>query len=290
MDYYTEDMINEHIKLQKLLDYSLSSRLFSAWRISVDRRHFGGWSSFTSMVLTHLIDGHLETNFRDRKVEWESGDVLCLQPSVSRRTRIVSGEKAELEGVTIAFESFAGVDPLSFFTVTRLFTGNTAEKLAGLICKLREIKEDSSGNPFATAISGKSLCFQILDVIVSVSEPADDAMARAKGIDRLGPVLEYMTENFRQNLTIGGLAKKASLSRSRFHATFKETLGESPVLYIRRLKLQEASVLLLGTNKSIAEIADEVGLEDPFYFSRIFKNYHGVSPREYRRYENSAQI
>ena len=64
---------------------------------------------------------------------------------------------------------------------------------------------------------------------------------------------------------------------------FKETTGESPISYLIRVRLVKACGLLAGNGASVREIARQVGYEDAYYFSKLFKKYYGVSPMEYRR-------
>ena len=57
----------------------------------------------------------------------------------------------------------------------------------------------------------------------------------------------------------------------------------TPNDYLRFFRMQESGNLLQRSNKSVKEIAYLVGYENPLTFSRAFKNYHGVSPLEYRK-------
>lgn len=70
--------------------------------------------------------------------------------------------------------------------------------------------------------------------------------------------------------------------RAHFSVTFKKKTGFSPIEYFNHLKMQKASQYLLFTNLRIKEIAQEVGIEDPYYFSRLFTKIMGISPVHYR--------
>ena len=78
------------------------------------------------------------------------------------------------------------------------------------------------------------------------------------------------------------LSAMAGLSESSFFAHFKNATGHSPVRLLTRARMRWAGELLEETNLQIKEIAGLVGYHDQFYFSRIFKSVHGLSPREYR--------
>ena len=59
-------------------------------------------------------------------------------------------------------------------------------------------------------------------------------------------------------------------------------VGESPYKFLLNIRMTEAKYLLTETSIQIADIAKNVGYDDPYYFSRIFKKYTGQSPSAYR--------
>jgi AraC-like DNA-binding protein len=63
---------------------------------------------------------------------------------------------------------------------------------------------------------------------------------------------------------------------------FKRYLGCPPFQYINKLRLTEAADELTQTDKSVTDIALDLGFNDSNYFSRLFKKHLGLSPREYR--------
>jgi AraC-like DNA-binding protein len=79
------------------------------------------------------------------------------------------------------------------------------------------------------------------------------------------------------------MAGQAGLSESHFSRVFKAQTGHAPLDYFILLKMQHASALLAVTDLHVKEVAAAVGYSDPYYFSRLFKQVIGVSPRDYRR-------
>jgi AraC-like DNA-binding protein len=63
---------------------------------------------------------------------------------------------------------------------------------------------------------------------------------------------------------------------------FKKQYGISPLQYVNELRMTEIKNLLCDTAFSISEIAEKIGYDNPGYFSRAFRKYTGMSPREYR--------
>ena len=74
----------------------------------------------------------------------------------------------------------------------------------------------------------------------------------------------------------------ANLSPSHIATTFKKKTGFSLIEYFNQLKTQKACQYLLFTDLRVNEIANKLGIEDPYYFSRMFTKILGVSPVRYR--------
>ena len=83
------------------------------------------------------------------------------------------------------------------------------------------------------------------------------------------------------DLSVDVLSKKVGLSRTHLNRKMKDLTGESPASYIRQLRLRKSVQLLKEHNLTISEIAFAVGFSSPSYFSQAFRDYYGVTPKEY---------
>jgi AraC-like DNA-binding protein len=101
--------------------------------------------------------------------------------------------------------------------------------------------------------------------------------------DEISHSIDYMKTHLNQTLTISILANLACYSVSRFSELFKQKTGYSPIQFFIRLKIQKSCEYLYFTNLNIKEIGNEVGFDDPYYFSRMFKKEIGTSPSDYRK-------
>mgnify|MGYP002395755313 CR=1 FL=1 len=97
--------------------------------------------------------------------------------------------------------------------------------------------------------------------------------------------ISFMKNNLDKKISLGELAQVANLSVSRFSNVFKEATGYAPNDYFIRLKIQKACQYLDLTDKRIKTISHLIGIEDPYYFSRLFKKIMGKSPLEYRNFQ-----
>ena len=98
----------------------------------------------------------------------------------------------------------------------------------------------------------------------------------------------YIQENLERRLTLNDLARYTGYSASRFSQLFRQQTGESPINYFNRKKMEHAAHLLLTTDMRINQICPKVGFEDSYYFSRLFTQLMGCSPKQYRSRNKSC--
>lgn len=100
--------------------------------------------------------------------------------------------------------------------------------------------------------------------------------------DPLERSITFMKNNIQKQLSVEEIAREFHYSPSHYTALFKKKTGLSPIDYFIRMKIHYACQLLSQRELIIKEIADKVGYEDPYYFSRIFKKVTGKSPEQYK--------
>lgn len=100
--------------------------------------------------------------------------------------------------------------------------------------------------------------------------------------DAIEAAIHYMQENIENRITLQDVLNYIGYSQSHFSSLFKKKTGESPIAYFNRLKVEYACKLLKETDLKINQICFKIGIEDSFYFSRLFSKTMGMSPSEYR--------
>ncbi len=90
--------------------------------------------------------------------------------------------------------------------------------------------------------------------------------------------LELMHVSYANGLSVEDLAKEAAMGVSSFHRAFKRVTGESPLQYLKKVRLLKAKNLLVFEGKRVEETAYDVGYASPSQFSRDFKRYFEVPP------------
>lgn len=111
-----------------------------------------------------------------------------------------------------------------------------------------------------------------------------DQKCQEEYIRRIHKVQDYIECHLGHSLSVEELSYAAGFSKYHFSRIFQGMLHEPLAHYVNRIRMEKALFLLAHrADKNITDIAYELGLSDSAVFSRTFKNYYGVSPREYRK-------
>lgn len=93
----------------------------------------------------------------------------------------------------------------------------------------------------------------------------------------------YIKSNYHNDISRDDVASAVSLNPSYFSKFFKEQMGESFVSYLRRIRLEQAKMILENTNETIKVVSENVGYSDSKYFARLFYDHTGYKPCDYRK-------
>lgn len=111
-------------------------------------------------------------------------------------------------------------------------------------------------------------------------EEAKQSHVYDKTIDN---VISDIREHYMEDISLTSLAAKYNISMARLSEMIKEHLQLNFSDYIASLRIQRAKELLRDESLSIQEIAEIVGYNDYFYFTKVFKKVEGISPSKYRK-------
>jgi len=100
--------------------------------------------------------------------------------------------------------------------------------------------------------------------------------------DRILSTVDFMEQHLDMPLTLAALAARAGQSIPHYSKLFKRRTSQSPMAFFLQLKVRKACELLGETHQSVKTIASQLGYDDPYYFSRLFKKIQGCSPAHYR--------
>ena len=95
--------------------------------------------------------------------------------------------------------------------------------------------------------------------------------------------IHFIHKNYFNNITISDIAAAANIDRTYMFKLFQKYVKQSPSQYLQQYRLDKASVLLRKSPLSITDISYAVGFQHPPYFTKLYTQYKGMTPSEYRK-------
>lgn len=135
------------------------------------------------------------------------------------------------------------------------------------------------------------LCYSACLAILAESAETKDC-SRINALSRvsdkpikpiLSKTIEFITANYRRPITLDEIAKNAFVSPCHISRLFRKEMGVSWVSYLWNLRIYEAKTLLRETDLPIGDVSERIGIADPHYFAKYFKEQTGQSPTSYRK-------
>ena len=110
---------------------------------------------------------------------------------------------------------------------------------------------------------------------------SDDSEARR--------VEKYIQNNLQKELNVDKICADLGLSRVKLYSISERSYGMGIAEYIRKIRVDMAQKMLIKTDEKINEISEKCGFYDYNYFTKVFKKYAGLTPRDYRKkYKNES--
>ena len=125
------------------------------------------------------------------------------------------------------------------------------------------------------------LCYKLQETVETFTECVFNYIP-SKNSEIIKKAIQYISQNFAGNLTLDDVAGHVHLNSAYFSTIFKQSTGSSFKEYLNMVRIEESKRLLANTNFSVIDIALATGFEDQSYFSKVFKKYTGLTPKQYR--------
>lgn len=123
----------------------------------------------------------------------------------------------------------------------------------------------------------------LVTLIMSESWHPEEVKDKTLKEGSINSVKNYLDQNYRDDIRLDALAVKFFINKYYMSRSFKEQIGMTINEYLNNVRVTKAKQMLRFTDKTIADIGERVGIEDPAYFSRMFKKIEGISPDQYRK-------
>ncbi len=205
------------------------------------------------------------------------GDILFIEPEVRHCFRLASGcPEGQIAGMHLEFTSPGRWTAGDYRLALKPIRVTHPLDPAYLMQRFKHLAAVyESYQPYRPALVN-AIATEI--VLVLSAYWGDEIERAAHPSPRMEAILRYIRENLTQPLTRQSLAEVFNLSAGYINQLFKVELGMSPSAVINRERVARAYQLLDREGLSVAESAQAVGFQDPFYFSRVFKQIYSIPP------------
>lgn len=220
------------------------------------------------------------------------GEMFTIIPAnIPHTTNSKAGHKCKWEFLFIDIEGFIrnemNLDPLwqsrVISTINKRGTlktvenhGNMAQIVQNIIRECREedifYKESVKGYLYAFVIE----CMRIAD-------EREKSRHTKKVTEYVKNALEFIEENYAEQITMEEIANAAGLSESHFRRVFEETMNMKPLDYVNMVRIDKACILLAKEAISMEELSYRVGFRNQSTFNRNFKRLMGISPQQWKK-------
>jgi len=237
-------------------------------------------------ILIYCIDGKGTVNINSSAYDIVPGDFIVIPHSIKH-----SYETDERSPWTIYWCHFKGsqsdaiVEQLISKEQSYRYRVEFVDERIGLFDRLYSFLEQGYSTENLTYVNLlllQYLCSFAFRDRVYITRPETHVEPAEKSI-------LFMQSNLDKSLTLSELATSVNLSVSHYTSIFKKKTGFSPIDYFNHLKIQKACQYLQFTDLRIREIAFKIGIDDQFYFSRLFNRTMGFGPKEYSKSRSAVK-
>lgn len=217
---------------------------------------------------------------KDREYDLSAGDLILFNPRDNHYCAPLNGELLDYRAVNIkpeVMERFAreitGQDSMPRFTCNVVYQSDITQSLGNLYKTIVER---------APRLAREEALFFLLEqVLLEYAAPFNEA-----GISEPGPQIQtlctYMEEHFSDNITLDDLLSMTSFGKSYLLRAFTKQVGVSPYRYLQTIRLDRAKQFLQDGVPPI-DAAMMAGFSDQSHFTNFFKEFIGLTPKQYQR-------
>lgn len=241
--------------------------------------------------ITYIISGRGKYLLDGNVYDVKTGDVVMCNPGVMHQNVEVNPKEPTVEFFTGFTDfQFKNMPPNSIVLNDGGYILHTSAETRQDITKhcYEMVAEQESGKP-GKYFMLKAHLIQIMLLIIREMMPEEkqqlslsfESYNRNYAVQR---IISFLSENYAAKISLDQIARNMYLSPVYISKIFKEETGDSPINYLIKIRLEKArDILLQGNERSIKNIANSVGYEDVYHFSKLFKKYYGISPLHYKR-------
>lgn len=238
--------------------------------------------------ISFLLEGEAQYWFQDQWQTIRGGDVLLFNP------KIVHAEQQQ--ATTYSHQLHIGIQQFQLPDLPpNVFPTDTPhvllrENQLQIFNKAWLLMKEFNDQPTGFKSMGQALVTELLIFLlrsIQANQQLEEAQQPLLKNERLARVVtsvqSYIEHNFEKDISLESLANAHFVSPTYLSKSFKEQLGISPITYLIQVRLTHAFHLLKEQSGSVKDIAQAVGYDDAYHFSKSFKKTYGIAPSKVKK-------
>ncbi|MFF2015151.1 helix-turn-helix domain-containing protein [Paenibacillus sp. NPDC058177] len=243
----------------------------------------------TSHTLIVITDGQAVWNINGQHVHVAFGHFIAIEENSF--VEVLEGGNLDLAGWHIQFHTWSilkaeGTVVKADWHVPLGNTYQIVQLTGGFLTSISDsLNTQQSMGASEQLVEHQAFLYGLLKSLYL--KPTSDQHTTEEGILRS---IAYMQEHYHETITREELAQIAGVSQWHYSRKFGELCGKPPLDYLANYRIHRAQEELLLTSVSSQDIAKKIGFEDVHYFSRRFKQFAGMSPRNYVQHLGERKV
>ena len=273
------DNITNNLKSQRLADVF---RFISFYPFETYGPH-----KHLRLEINHVKKGNCMMHLDNESINFVEGDTMIILSNVNHVFEAGSGGTTlmQLEFLPEIFSGFdlnfpGCIDGIGLGSISPFSEENKLIKIVNNIGIMRVVQR------IVNELEGKNSYYQYLVVmyyaellVLSYRYMSENYLPICQN-DALKRAISFIRFNYHKDISINDVAIQADISERYLRSLFSQYLNISPLDYLNQIRINKSIELLRNTELSVKEICFQCGFQSPQYFSRIFKQQTGISPRE----------
>lgn len=237
--------------------------------------------------IIHVLSGRVKVRTKDYTISGAEGDTIYTPAHMPHR------------------DDFEFISPLEVFLVhfvwpeeSSLLTRFGPETLSkGTAAMRQELSQEfhrlyrdfTCGSAYSTELARvrllqiiMTLCRQAASKATPGANEARDDYSHARRRQIMSQARQYIQQHYSEVISLDMIAASLDISSYYLSRVFSEESGFTLCSYITQVRMDKAAELLKNNRLNISQVAHHTGFKDSHYFSRIFRSYYSVTPKEYR--------
>ena len=273
------DNITNNLKSQRLADVF---RFISFYPFETYGPH-----KHLRLEINHVKKGNCMMHLDNESINFVEGDTMIILSNVNHVFEAGSGGTTlmQLEFLPEIFSGFdlnfpGCIDGIGLGSISPFSEENKLIKIVNNIGIMRVVQR------IVNELEGKNSYYQYLvvmyyaELLVLIYRYMSENYLPICQNDALKRAISFIRFNYHKDISINDVAIQADISERYLRSLFSQYLNISPLDYLNQIRINKSIELLRNTELSVKEICFQCGFQSPQYFSRLFKQQTGISPRE----------